>query len=106
MNRLFIIATLVLLVLTGCAAPQETQDTLTVGLECNYAPFNWTQVQDTDTALPIDGDSASFCDGYDVSIAQHIADELDHETTNRELPPWARLAYDGQLIEVPAWSST
>lgn len=30
----------------------------------------------------------------------HIADELDHRSTNRELPDWARLAYDGQLIEV------
>jgi len=30
----------------------------------------------------------------------HIADELDHETTNRDLPDWAKLAFDGQLIEV------
>ena len=30
----------------------------------------------------------------------HIADELDHETTNRMLPEWARLLYDGQVIEV------
>lgn len=32
----------------------------------------------------------------------HIADRLDHETTNRELPPWAALLYDGQVIEVEA----
>jgi phosphoribosyl 1,2-cyclic phosphate phosphodiesterase len=31
----------------------------------------------------------------------HIADELDHETTNRALPDWANLLYDGQVIEVP-----
>jgi phosphoribosyl 1,2-cyclic phosphate phosphodiesterase len=31
----------------------------------------------------------------------HIADELDHETTNRNLPDWARLAHDGLLIELP-----
>ena len=30
----------------------------------------------------------------------HIADEMDHETVNRSLPEWARLLYDGQLIEV------
>jgi phosphoribosyl 1,2-cyclic phosphate phosphodiesterase len=28
----------------------------------------------------------------------HIADELDHETVNRELPDWARLLHDGQEI--------
>jgi phosphoribosyl 1,2-cyclic phosphate phosphodiesterase len=31
----------------------------------------------------------------------HIADEMDHETTNRGLPQWARLLYDGQVIEAP-----
>lgn len=30
----------------------------------------------------------------------HIADELDHETTNRNLPKWARLLYDGQIINI------
>jgi phosphoribosyl 1,2-cyclic phosphate phosphodiesterase len=30
----------------------------------------------------------------------HIADELDHRTANAELPDWAQLMHDGQLIEV------
>ncbi len=30
----------------------------------------------------------------------HIADEMDHETANRELPDWAKLLYDGQVITV------
>jgi phosphoribosyl 1,2-cyclic phosphate phosphodiesterase len=30
----------------------------------------------------------------------HVADDLDHDTTNRELPPWAKLLYDGQELEV------
>ncbi|MEN6625242.1 MAG: MBL fold metallo-hydrolase [Candidatus Sumerlaeia bacterium] len=30
----------------------------------------------------------------------HIADELDHEETNKALPRWARLLYDGQTIQV------
>ena len=44
--------------------------------------------------------------GVRQAFFTHIADELDHEATNRDLPPWARLAYDGQLIEVAAWRST
>lgn len=31
----------------------------------------------------------------------HVGDELDHQATNRRLPEWAQLAYDGQRIEVP-----
>jgi phosphoribosyl 1,2-cyclic phosphate phosphodiesterase len=30
----------------------------------------------------------------------HITHDLDHATVNRQLPPWAQLAYDGQVIEV------
>lgn len=29
----------------------------------------------------------------------HIGHELDHETTNASLPDWAKLSYDGQVIE-------
>ncbi len=29
----------------------------------------------------------------------HITHDLDHATTNAELPPYAQLAYDGQVIE-------
>lgn len=29
----------------------------------------------------------------------HIDHELDHEKTNRSLPSWAKLSYDGQVIE-------
>lgn len=30
----------------------------------------------------------------------HITHDLDHESTNRRLPPYAQLAYDGQVIEI------
>ncbi len=32
----------------------------------------------------------------------HITHDLDHEATNRQLPPYARLAYDGQVVEIEA----
>jgi putative lysine transport system substrate-binding protein len=53
---------------------------LRVGMECAYAPFNWTQDSDTtpdgSTAVPIYG-SDYYAYGYDVAVAQMIADELD-----------------------------
>ncbi|PKL01438.1 MAG: ABC transporter substrate-binding protein [Tenericutes bacterium HGW-Tenericutes-1] len=50
---------------------------IVVGLECNYAPFNWSveKAQASDLALPQAGSSA-YCDGYDVQVAQTIANEL------------------------------
>ncbi|HEY5503759.1 MAG TPA: transporter substrate-binding domain-containing protein, partial [Sedimentisphaerales bacterium] len=49
---------------------------LVVGLECGYAPFNWTTTSSSDTTLPIDGVSGQFADGYDIQIAKFIGDNL------------------------------
>lgn len=49
-----------------------------VGMECGYAPFNWTQKDDSKGAVPIDGDQA-YAGGYDVEIAKQIADGLGRE---------------------------
>lgn len=52
---------------------------LRVGMECAYAPFNWTQDSDTtpdgSKAVKI-YDSDYYAYGYDVAVAQMIADEL------------------------------
>ncbi|MBQ7643378.1 MAG: transporter substrate-binding domain-containing protein [Clostridia bacterium] len=45
-----------------------------VGMECNYAPFNWTQTTDENGAVKYaDG---LYGNGYDVMIAKDIADHL------------------------------
>ncbi len=54
---------------------QAKQD-FKVGLECNYAPFNWTQLDDTNEAIEING-GGGYCNGYDVMIAKNIANGLD-----------------------------
>ena len=52
---------------------------LRVGMECAYAPFNWTQigeeVPDGSKAVPIYGTS-EYAYGYDVMVAQKLADDL------------------------------
>jgi putative lysine transport system substrate-binding protein len=55
-------------------ASAETKQTLRVGMECNYAPFNWTTVTTNDTTQPIS--SVDYCDGYDVVMSEKIADAL------------------------------
>ena len=56
----------------------QDRGSITVGMECAYAPFNWT-VPENDArseAMPIDG-SNQYCDGYDMEIAQTIAEALN-----------------------------
>lgn len=47
---------------------------LTVGMECQYAPYNWTQMDDSNGAVEIANNPGSYANGYDVMIAQKIAD--------------------------------
>lgn len=50
---------------------------IVVGMECAYAPFNWTVEASNayDTAVIMEG-SNDYCDGYDVQVAQAIADGI------------------------------
>lgn len=58
------------------AAESSTEDnTFKVGMEAGYAPFNWTQMDDSNGAVKIDG-SAEYAGGYDVEIAKKIAEGL------------------------------
>lgn len=61
---------------------QETKETakkpFKVGLECAYAPFNWTQTDNSNGAVQISG-SKEYAGGYDVEIAKKIADGLGRD---------------------------
>ena len=52
-----------------------SDNTLSVAMECGYAPYNWTQPTDANGAVPI-ADSNDFANGYDVMMAKYIAEEL------------------------------
>lgn len=52
--------------------------TLRVAMECAYAPYNWTQPDDSNGAVPI-ADSNEFAYGYDVMMAKKICDELGYD---------------------------
>ena len=46
----------------------------TVGMECAYAPYNWTQMDDSNGAVPIANVPGAYANGYDVMIAKKIAE--------------------------------
>ncbi len=75
----------VALLATGCTNQGFDNSKLVVGLECNYAPFNWTTTTESEFTLPIDGVSGQFADGYDVQVAKFLADSLDVEVIIKKI---------------------
>jgi putative lysine transport system substrate-binding protein len=74
-----------ILLLAGCGssssentALSKEKGTLKVGLEAGYAPFNWTQMDDSNGGVRIDG-NAEYAGGYDVEIAKRVAEDLGKE---------------------------
>ena len=53
--------------------------TIVVGLECNYAPFNWAETKETESNVPINGKSNLYAEGYDIQIAKRIAEDLNYK---------------------------
>ena len=66
------------LILVGCSTTEHERESLVVGMECNYAPFNWTQNFQSEESMPLSEEGA-YCDGYDVAIAKLIANDLDRD---------------------------
>lgn len=86
-NKLSIFIVLLIssiLLLAGCGTSESSDsgasedNTFKVGLEAGYAPFNWTQNDDSNGAVKIDG-SAEYAGGYDVEIAKKVAEGLGKE---------------------------
>ena len=96
MKRILVLALALTLVLSAAASAE----TLRVGMECDYAPFNWTQAEPSDTAVAIA--AGGYADGYDVRIAKMIADglgmELEVVKTAWDGLPMAVMAGDIDLI--------
>lgn len=69
--------------LAGCGQTTQTSSAAAqsgevkefkVGMECNYAPFNWTQSDASNGAVPIQG--GGYAGGYDIEIAKKVAEGL------------------------------
>lgn len=74
------IVTLSLILLTGCGSSIKNihdDNKLTVGMECNYAPFNWSTTTANEYTEQIS--TVDYCDGYDVTIAKRLAKSLGME---------------------------
>lgn len=90
-----LLAVVMLLALAACGNNNDPQTTnpagnedtasatiepnkLIVAMECAYAPYNWTQSDNSNNAVPIKG-SSDYANGYDVMMARYICDQLGWE---------------------------
>ena len=89
----FLLALTMLLAMTACGGETEEKDltgvadgVLTVGMECAYAPYNWTQMDDSNGAVPIANNPGAYANGYDVMIAVPTS-TLPSSASSRRITP-------------------
>lgn len=83
LSLLLIMFLSVTMLLTGCGensakvedSSTTEEEVFRVGLECGYAPFNWTQMDDSNGGVKIEGNE-EYAGGYDIEIAKKIAEGL------------------------------
>lgn len=95
MKRLLSLFLVAGLLLTGCGSDSKSEETskkekFVVGMECNYAPFNWTETEANEFTVEI-SNGGGYADGYDIQIAKRIADELGMDLEIR------KIAWDGLI---------
>lgn len=81
------LALVMALMLVSCSVEHASNDkdeakndgeqlVLKVGMECNYAPYNWSQNEQTEDSVPIANVKNMYADGYDVRVAKMIAEKM------------------------------
>ena len=95
-NLLF--GTLLCMTLVGCNGGNNNSDALVVGLECAYAPFNWTELNENDYTLKIEN-ASGYADGYDIQIAKYLGEKLNREVVVKKIA-WESLIPSLNLGEI------
>ena len=75
MKKIIVTLLAIAMLLSACAFAEGQ---FRVGMECDYPPFNWTQVDENENTVPLEG-GMGYAGGYDVEIAKQIAAALDKE---------------------------
>ena len=76
MKKLSLLALPILLASMTACGNSGGNNVLKVGMECAYAPFNWTQNDDSNGAVPIANIPNKYANGYDVQIAKAVAESM------------------------------
>jgi ABC-type amino acid transport substrate-binding protein len=88
------------LLLSSCGSGVDNSK-IVIGLECNYAPFNWTEKAENSFTLPISNHAGQFADGYDIQIAKKMSEDLKKDVVVVQLE-WGTLIPDLQAGTINA----
>lgn len=66
------------ILVAGASCAKKEDKVLRIGMECQYAPYNWTQDDDKNGAVKIK-DSDKYANGFDVQMAKKIAESMGYE---------------------------
>ena len=97
-----ILAMVMMMSLAACSGGATTgveDGVLTVGMECAYAPYNWTQTDDSNGAVPIANVPGAYANGYDVMMAKKICEANGWQLEIRKLD-WESLVPAVQTGEI------
>lgn len=78
-RKIFLSLLLILIAFAPLSMAAESKEVLRVGMEVNYAPFNFSEVTDANGGVLVSNSPGEYANGYDVQIAKKIADELGRE---------------------------
>ena len=95
------LAALTAATLASCGGANSSSDTIRIGLECAYIPFNWVAEGESEFTLPIQNHAGSFADGYDIQIAKRISKELGKKVQIVQTK-WESLITDLQMNAIDA----
>ena len=73
-----VLAMVMCLGFAACGKTEENENVLRVAMECAYAPYNWSQADDSNGAVKIAGTN-NYAYGYDVMMAKLIAESMGKE---------------------------
>ena len=97
------LALMMVLSLVACGGKKSStgveDGVLTVGMECAYAPYNWTQTNDANGAVPISNVPGAYANGYDVMMAKKLCEANGWELEIKKLD-WDSLVPAVQTGEI------
>ena len=100
MKKIIIACFAALLLVFGGVSSAQADEYLRVGMEAAYAPFNWTQDDNSNGAVPIEG-TKQYAHGYDVQIAKKIETLGSQNSLDRfdSCPHFRQNRYDHRRYE-------
>lgn len=67
--------------LSSCGSASFDNTKLIIGMEVNYAPFNWAETSSSSFTLPVSNHAGIFADGYDIQIAKLLSEKTGLDVT-------------------------